>query len=86
VNAPRRQKPDRRGRKDAHRDSISARLRTLPPTPDPVKPAANPIDGAGVPRAPAFGKIDGMTAVSAAQGRGRHQPGADAFRGAWTRI
>jgi len=37
MNAPRRQKPDRRGR--------SARLRTLPPTPGPVKPTANPIDG-----------------------------------------
>jgi len=42
--------------------------------------------GAGVPEAPAFGKIEGMTAVGAAQGRNRHQPGADAVRGVWTRI
>ena len=41
---------------------------------------------AGVPGAPAFGKIERMTTVGAAQGRNRHQPGADAVRGAWTRI
>jgi len=41
---------------------------------------------AGVPGARAFGKIEGMTAVGAAQGRNRHQPGADAVRSVWTRI
>ena len=41
---------------------------------------------AGVPEAPAFGEIEGMTAVGAAQGRNRHQPGADPVRGGWTRI
>ncbi len=42
--------------------------------------------GAGVREAPAFGEIEGTTAVGAAQGRGRHQPDADAVRGVWTRI